>query len=282
MPGQERYESVDYLAVGHITVDVSANEKRIGGSVAYAALTAQALGMKAAIVTAWAEDLPLGPLQNIPIVNIGAEASTSFENIYTDAGRTQRVIAQAPFLEFHHVPEAWRSPRILHIAPVAREVSPRILKYFTESTIGLTPQGWLREWDDQGNVQIADWEESDHILGRADATIIGLEDVNGDQTRIERMAYACPILVVTDGSRGAKLYTHGEETTIEAPSVTEVDPTGAGDIFAAAFLVRLHRTGDALDAVRFATQLAAVSVQRPGLEGVPTQDDIYDLMAEAL
>jgi sugar/nucleoside kinase (ribokinase family) len=282
MPGQERYESIDFLAVGHITVDVNANEKRIGGSVAYAALTAQALGMRAAIVTAWAEDLPLGPLKDIPIFNIGAEASTSFENIYTEAGRIQRVIAQAPFLEFHHIPEAWRTPRILHLAPVAREVSPRILKYFDESTIGLTPQGWLREWDDQGNVQTADWEESDHILGRADATIIGIEDVNRDQARIERMAYACPILVVTDGPRGAKLYTHGEETIIDAPSVTEVDPTGAGDIFAAAFFVRLQLTGDAVDAARFATQLAAVSVQRPGLEGIPTQDEIYDLMAEAL
>lgn len=282
MPGQDRNESVDYLAVGHITVDVSGDEKRIGGSVAYAALTAQALGMRAGIVTAWAEEIPLGPLQDIPIFNLGADQSTSFENIYTSAGRQQRLLAQASFLEFHHIPEAWRSPRVLHVAPVAREVSPRILKYFPDSTIGLTPQGWLREWDEQGNVRLADWEESDHILGRADATIIGLEDVNGDQARIERMATACPVLVVTDGPRGATLYSHGDEQKIEAPLVTEVDPTGAGDIFAAAFFVRLHLTGDALDAARFATQLAAHSVGRPGLEGVPSQDEIYDLMAEAL
>ncbi|MEX1071369.1 MAG: PfkB family carbohydrate kinase [Anaerolineales bacterium] len=282
MPGPERYESIDYLAVGHITVDVNANEKQIGGSVAYAALTAQALGMKAGIVTTWAEELPLGPLQDIPIFNLGADQSTSFENIYTDSGRQQRLHSQAPFLEFHHIPEGWRKPRILHVAPVAREVSPRILKYFGDSTIGLTPQGWLREWDDQGNVRVADWEESDHILGRADATIIGREDVNGDQARIERMAYACPVLVVTDGAKGATLYTQGEEHKIEAPTVNQVDPTGAGDIFAAAFFVRLHLTGDALDAARFATQLAAHSVQRPGLDGVPTQDEIYDLMAEAL
>lgn len=282
MPLAERVEPVDYLAIGHITIDETPEGPRLGGSAAYAALTAQALGLKAGILTAWAEELPLGPLEEIQIVNLGAEASTRFENTYSTEGRTQRLLQQAPFLEYHMLPEAWRNANILHLAPVAREVSPRFVKYFDDALIGLTPQGWLRDWDDNGRVQTGEWIEGEHVLARADACILGLEDVQGDRTRIEQMAAACPILVVTEGKLGATLYAHGEEHKISAPEVEEVDPTGAGDIFAAAFFVRLHLTSDPLDAARFAIQVAARSVQRVGLAGVPTRDEIYDLMAEAL
>jgi sugar/nucleoside kinase (ribokinase family) len=277
-----RLEPIDYLAIGHITIDKTAGESRLGGSVAYAALTAQALGLRAGIVTAWAEELPLGPLADMPIVNIGAEQSTTFENFDQSGERKQKILAQAPFLDYHMIPEAWRKARILHLAPVAREVSPRILRYFTDSTLGLTPQGWLREWDESGEVRVSHWEEADLLLSGADAAVIAREDVGRDADQIERMAAACPILAVTEGEAGAKLYAYGEEHQINAPNVEAVDTTGAGDIFAAAFFVRLHLTGDAMDAARFASQLAARSVQRVGLDSVPKKDEIYDLMAEAL
>lgn len=276
------FEAIDYLAVGHITIDITDQGPRLGGSAAYAALTAQALGLRAGIVTAWAEELPLGPLEDLPIFNIGAQQSSTFENIYTANGRTQWYQGQAPFLEFHHIPEAWRTPRILHLAPVAREVSPRILKYFEESTLGVTPQGWLREWDAAGNVGVSDWEEAGHVLGRADAAVISLDDVAGDQARVDRMAANCPLLVVTDGARGTLLYAHGNEQLIDPVPAEVLDPTGAGDIFAAAFFVRLHLGGSPLEAAQFAAQLAARSTERAGLAGVPNKDEIYDLMAEAL
>jgi sugar/nucleoside kinase (ribokinase family) len=56
--------------------------------------------------------------------------------------------------------------------------------------------------------------------------------------------------------------------------MSEVDPTGAGDIFAAAFFARLYTTRDPWEAGRFATHLAAFSVTRHGLEGVPTREEI--------
>jgi sugar/nucleoside kinase (ribokinase family) len=275
-------QTIDYLAIGHLTIDKTPAGPRIGGSVAYAALTAQALGLRAGILTAWGDELPLGALGEIPIFNIGSEYSTQFENVYSEQGRSQRVAQVAPFIEFHHIPEAWRNASIVHLAPVAREVSPRILKYFDEGFIGATPQGWLRDWDESGRVVAAEWIEAEHMLTRMDACVIGLEDVGGDRGRVEQMAAACPALVVTEGKRGATLYTQGEELSIPAPLVEEVDPTGAGDVFAASFFVNLYRNGSALDAARFATQIAARSVQRPGLDGVPTQDEIQDLMAAAL
>jgi sugar/nucleoside kinase (ribokinase family) len=49
--------------------------------------------------------------------------------------------------------------------------------------------------------------------------------------------------------------------------VQEADPTGAGDIFAAAFFIRLHRNnGDPWDAARFANGIAAATVKAVGLD----------------
>ena len=59
-----------------------------------------------------------------------------------------------------------------------------------------------------------------------------------------------------------------------APEIDEVDATGAGDIFAAAFFVRYLRTRDPWEATRFATLLASHSVARVGLNGIPTTAEI--------
>ncbi len=277
-----RLDPIDYLAIGHITVDLTADGPRLGGSAAYAALTAQALGLRAGILTAWAEELPLGPLADLPIVNLGAEVSSTFQNTYTEAGRSQRYHGEAQSLDFHHIPEAWRNPRILHLAPVAGEVSARILSYAQEALRVVTPQGWLRLWDADGYVHPSDWEEDTYVLSRADAAVLSLDDVGGDPARIERLAAVCPALVATDGAAGAMLYAAGDQTHIPAPSIDElIDPTGAGDVFAAAFFVRLQQTGNALESARFASILAAGSVRRTGLAGVPTQDEIYETMAGA-
>jgi sugar/nucleoside kinase (ribokinase family) len=62
--------------------------------------------------------------------------------------------------------------------------------------------------------------------------------------------------------------------------VDEVDPTGAGDVFAAAFFSRLFTTRDPWESARFATLLSAHSVTRPGLDGIPTPEEINACLVE--
>jgi len=77
-----------------------------------------------------------------------------------------------------------------------------------------------------------------------------------------------------------RLYWHGDVRRFPAPYTPEKDPTGAGDIFAAAFFTRLYTTRDPWEAARFATQLASLSVKRSGLQAVPTQNEIQECMVE--
>jgi sugar/nucleoside kinase (ribokinase family) len=61
---------------------------------------------------------------------------------------------------------------------------------------------------------------------------------------------------------------------------TNVDPTGAGDTFTTAFLLHLQETGDPLQAARFGNITASISVEYPGVTGIPTRDEVLSHMDE--
>jgi len=119
-------------------------------------------------------------------------------------------------------------------------------------------------------------------LKQAGAIVISREDVNGDDELIEHMAHQTQLLAVTEASEGCVLYWHGDRRRFRAPEVDEVDANGAGDVFAAAFFVRLWKTRDPWEAARFATLIASRSVTRVGLEGIPTPQDVEECLMEVL
>jgi hypothetical protein len=273
-------EPIDYLLIGHLTVDLTPNGMRIGGSVTYSALLAQALGLRVGVITSWGSEIPLGPLKSVPMINYPVDHSTTFENIYTANGRIQKLYTVASRLEYYHIPETWRKAEIVHLAPVAQEVEPTLVRNFSTSLIGVTPQGWMRGWDEDGLVRSSEWPEARFVLERCGAAVVSLEDVDGDENRIEEMAAACRVLAVTEGADGARVFWNGDVRRFRPPSVDVVDPTGAGDIFASAFFIRLYTTRDPWEAARFATQVASISVTRPGLQGIPTPEEIHESTVE--
>jgi sugar/nucleoside kinase (ribokinase family) len=273
-------EPIDYLLIGHITQDLTPKGPRVGGTASFSGLTAHALGARVGIVTAWGEETGAELLEDLLIINQQCEHSSTFENIYTPDGRVQIIHQLAPNLEYYHIPEVWRNAPIVHLAPVIQEINPNIVRQFPDSLICLTPQGWMRKWDDTGNIHWDEWPEARHILRQASAVVVSEEDVNYDSTYIELMAEAAPVLVVTQGEDGATLYTEGEVHQFPAPDVVEDDLTGAGDIFASAFFLQFSIHNNPGEAVQFANRLAADSVTRRGLAGVPTEDILYNLIKE--
>ncbi|MBE7536224.1 MAG: ribokinase [Anaerolineales bacterium] len=275
-------EAVEYLAIGHAAHDLTADGARLGGTVAYAALTARALGMKAGIVTAVGKETPLDALNGIPVVSSDSLRSATFENVYTPEGRVQYLRAQAARIDFNLVPRSWRGASIIHLGPIANEMDMSLPEDFSPAFLGITPQGWMRQWDASGRVFRCDWLNSETILQKANAVVVSREDVSGDHELIERMAHQTRMLVVTEGAEGCVLYWNGDRRRFRALEVDEADATGAGDIFAAAFFIRLARTRDPWEAARFATLLASHSVTRVGLDGIPTQAEIELCLMEVL
>ena len=261
--------------MGHLTIDRLASGMRIGGSVAYAATTASRLGMVAGIATVTGQELEWAShLPGVEMVCQPAAATTTFENLYRGGRRTQRVLAMAEPVSPGAVPPQWRTAPIVHLAPVLHEVSGDLPSMFSGSLIGLTPQGLLRRWDQTGAVSQSSWTGDDRLLAGAQVLVFSEEDVAGDPTFLSRCLDRTAITILTEGAGGATLFIEGRSTRFPAFPVEEIDPTGAGDVFAAAFLIEYHLTGDPYHSTAFACCAASFVVERPGLEGIPDRRQV--------
>ena len=275
-------EPVDYLVVGHVAHDLTPNGPRLGGTAAYAALTARALGYRVGIVTSAGPETSLQALDGIPVFSVESPRSTTYENIYTAQGRVQYLRARASHIDLNSVPDVWKQSSIVHIGPIADEVDSTLPAGFSPALLGLTPQGWMRQWDPDGRVSPKQWATPEPALKNAGVVVLSREDVGGDDELIEHMASLTRVLVVTEADAGCVLYWHGDRRRFRAPKVEEVDATGAGDVFAASFFTRFFSTRDPWEAARFATLIASHSVTRTGLEGIPTPQEIEASLMEVL
>lgn len=274
---------VDYLLVGHVAKDLTSDGPRLGGTVAYAALTAQALGLRVGIVTSVPPEFDLlEPLEKIQQVRLAAQDPTTFENLYEpDGTRHQTLRARAAPIQASAIPDEWLHTPIVHLAPLADEVSPELAGLFPTSLVGVTPQGWMRQWDETGRVSAIPWQKPEAVLRAATAVVFSIEDVGFDENLVAKYAAKAHLLVVTRGEDGCSVHWNDSWRDFPAPRVRVVDQTGAGDIFAAAFFFRLHLARDPYEAARFATEIASASVTRPALESAPTLEDIQLAMQAA-
>lgn len=275
----------EFLTVGHVTKDIHPDGSfSPGGTVTFAALTAYHLGLEAGVVTCadaqFIRDLPLY-LPGIALQTRPSLETTTFANSYQEGFRTQYLYARAEQIQVTDVPEQWHHAPIILLGPLAQELSPEFVTLFPRhpgTIIAATPQGWLRKWDADGRVWPAPWQEAEQILPFLDVLILSHDDLlpfadgnRGEADAIlKRWSMHVPLLVATDGRHGATLFRRGVTQRFPSYPVQEVDPTGAGDVFAAAFLVHLQRYSNPERAADFANCVASFSIEQQGILGVPT------------
>lgn len=268
-------EPIDYLLIGHVTADLQADQSiSLGGTASFSGLTAASLGHHVGLVTSCASDLPLDPLAGIQKWVIPSEKSTVFRNEGFGRTRVQHIYSSATRIIADHIPPHWHDCQLVHFGPIAAEIDPNIVGLFPNALVCLTPQGWYRQADHEGLVRHVDWPEGLALLARADAVVLSIEDLRGDEHKVEELAGICKLLVVTESSDGARVFSEGKVRYLAAPQVEMLEDTGAGDIFAASFFHRLQKTQDPWEAARFAVQLSSCSVTRRHLQSVPTQNEI--------
>ena len=80
------------------------------------------------------------------------------------------------------------------------------------------------------------------------------------------MLECAKIVCITKYSKGAKIYCEtGENYFIPSYIVKDIDPTGAGDIWATAMAIKLHSGSKPIDAGHYASAAAAISIESFGL-----------------
>lgn len=131
----------------------------------------------------------------------------------------------------------------------------------------ISPRGQLRpRWP---------WPEEAQWLAQFDRIFLSQEDLepalaSGESllSAARRFAEFGPSeVIITLGSRGAFIYDHPTNEAFEVPAypaATIVDPTGAGDTFAGAYLAERLATDSPVQAGRFAAVAASLKLAYPG------------------
>lgn len=275
----------DYLVIGHVSKDLLTDGgMRAGGTATYSSIAAQRLGLQAAMVTALSPEddglLEEARAAGVWVCAVDSVGTTTFENIYDGQGRrTQRIGSVASMIQWSDVPVEWRGAPIVHLGPVAQELPTGMPAMFTYSLLGVTPQGWMRSWDAEGRVTQAAWPVPGALAGLPSDSclILSMEDLGWDGEVLKQYTGLARIVVVTRSGDEASIYVpverghNREKAAIGVPAriAQAVDPTGAGDVFAAAFLVRYYETRNPLVASQFAHAAAACAIEADGVEGIP-------------
>jgi len=251
------------LAIGHVCWDRLRGQTVLGGSVTYATLTARKLGWEAAALTAAGPDFePERDLPGVTVLLSRGESTTRFVNEYASGGvRKQVLSSRAADVPLSIVPDEWRNPDVLLLGGLAGEIQGSAALSFEAQVVGANAQGWVRAFGPAGEVSPREWERPEENLAGVHALFLSEHDIPGAMRRSRELLTYVPIVAVTAGWRGLSLVTRQGIEQIPGLPREEVDPTGAGDVFATSFLIRYQETGDPSGAAVFAACAASCVVE---------------------
>jgi sugar/nucleoside kinase (ribokinase family) len=279
----------DYLAIGHVTVDLRPDdEPMLGGTALFSAVLAARFGLRAAVLTRGnftrhgdriAADLTRCA-EEIDIIVQDAAQPTCFTNINRLGRREQTLHAWAGEIDLNGLPPLWRSAPVIHFGPVAQEIDARRAGRLSPDYVGVTPQGWMRRWPAGrgGLVRLVPPRLPPEFLARIDGLVMNSEEHTLARDEIDFVGRRA-LVAITRGSDGVQYIDRGRADDLPAFRVPVVDDTGAGDVFAAAmFLLRAEQTPTTAS-IRGAAAASALLIQRGGFDAVPTRQDVEAFVA---
>jgi len=147
-------------------------------------------------------------------------------------------------------------------------------------------QAWLRQSNqvpsvlDAGSLHAgteALMFEVDYLVASEKFAMQYADDV---ETALTRLASKSPVVVITLGERGL-IWRRGQERgELDAPPITAIDTTGAGDAFHGAFTAAVTTKMSWLDILRYASVAGACCCEKMGARpGLPTRQEHHRLLA---
>jgi len=271
----------DFVAIGHVTLDRFGEATRPGGSALYAAVTAHRLGLSVGLLTSHGDDFPLEVIPSkIEVVTVPAADTTLFEHRQEPSGRVSHVRSVAGPLTADDVPDDWRDASLSLLAPVVDEVDPMIATLFTDGAVGAAAQGWVRQVKPDGLVLPRAWQSPERLLQSVQALFLSREDIRGQEAAVVEWFQRMPVGVLTADRAGALLFVNGERYEVQPRRANEIDPTGAGDVFAATFLIQYQHDGDPWLAAAAAACAGSLAVEGEGWSAVADRAALDAALAE--
>jgi len=153
--------------------------------------------------------------------------------------------------------------------------------------LSLDPQGFVRSFDERGNVGLRRWRDPE-VLAQIDVfksatheiqAVAGSRDLKSAMKQISD--YAPRIVIATRGIEGSMLFSDDQFYDIPAcKSKVIVDPTGAGDAYIGAFLAEYVRQKDILWCACVGSAAASFVVEGVGSERFGERHEVYERAQE--
>jgi len=273
----------DICVIGHITKDIviiGKNKKELPGGVAYyfsLALKNLDPHIKIAVVTKLKKEdkVLLDELikKDIQIFWKKSENTTIFENIYPESldYRIQKVRSLASSFTVEDVKDI--SAKVFHLGPLTkRDIPLEVIKYLSRKAIlSLDIQGFVREIR-ENKVEESSWEKREEGLPYIDILkanekeaeiLTGITDINKAAKKLAN--FGIKEVVITMGKRGSLIFSEGRFYDIPAyPPEKEVDVTGCGDTYIAAYIYKRLKSFDIEFAGKFAAATATLKIENFG------------------
>ncbi len=198
--------------------------------------------------------------------------------------------AAAGQLAPEHVNPAYvAGARWLHLTGINLAVSEGSRAACLRALNALPPHAWM-SFDPNIRPEILSVEDIRRLcapaLERADVVLPSLGEaamLTGaatDEAGCRMLADQGKVVVLKQGARGCRIFATNTDITVPAFDVEEIDPTGAGDSFCAAFSVAILEGMDLVTAGRFANAVGALAVTKKGpMEGVPSRHEVDVFLA---
>ena len=181
----------DLTTVGHFAIDLISSptivspKLTLGGPPTYTSLAARKLGAKVSVISKVGEDFSPEYMEwlksqdvNLSGLKLAKGAlTTKFILEYGGEERRLRLRDQAPLIYLEDVPNTLQA-RAIHVAPITNEVGLEVIEKLRTlaSILSLDPQGFLRRFDEHGNVHPRKWDDQ-NILDKVDIYKSSLEEM---------------------------------------------------------------------------------------------------------
>ncbi|MBK9034183.1 MAG: sugar kinase [Myxococcales bacterium] len=258
------------VIAGHVTHDRYGAEIVPGGCAFYGARTQAALGADVHLVTAVGADFACeDAFAGLTATVARGGVTTLFTNLYPEGAlRVQRIEATAPAVA---PPPRLPDGALVHLAPVLQELDLAAwLDACAGHQVAIAIQGWIKDRGPGEAVVQTPWDVDGALLARVAFAACGEEDLVEQGDLLDRLCRHVPIVAFTHGARGCDVIVRGTTTRVGIyPHATEVDPTGAGDTFAAGFFLGLAEGRDPVAAAKLGAAAASIVVEGRGGATLP-------------
>ncbi len=272
----------DVCIVGHVTRDVirsgDARRSGAGGVAYYASLALHRLGRRVAVITKMAKEdreelLSELEREGITVFSGDSTETTVFDNEYCEGNLDSRVQTVTSVAEpFTSSDLGSVSARWFYLGPL---LSCDMSVEFVETVekrgkVALDAQGLIRKIEGKEIHSVRPAETKELIgpvsLLKVDADEAAtLSEANGREDAARRLhAFGPQEVILTFGSKGSMIFENGRFYVIDPIAGKEVDATGCGDTYLAAYLDRRLASNDPGFSGRFAAAAATLALEQEG------------------